>query len=78
MLWANRDSILSRTDGQRFAIELGATFTIASAPDGRAIDHDWMFQQPELFVDHLKVLGLKALSSDRPEVVGGRRRRPQR
>jgi len=63
VLWANRDSILSRADGERFAQELDATFTVASAPDGRAMDHDWMFQQPEVFFDHLEDMKLKALSS---------------
>jgi pimeloyl-ACP methyl ester carboxylesterase len=62
VLWANRDSILSRSDGQRFAAELDATFTVASAPGGRAVDHDWMFQQPDVFFDHLEGLGLKALA----------------
>jgi pimeloyl-ACP methyl ester carboxylesterase len=62
VLWANRDSILSRSDGQAFARELDATFTVASAPDGRAMDHDWMFQQPDVFFDQLDGLGLKALS----------------
>jgi len=62
VLWANRDSILARSDGRRFADELHATFTVASAPDGRAVDHDWMFQQPDVFFDHLIDLGLKALS----------------
>jgi pimeloyl-ACP methyl ester carboxylesterase len=62
VLWANRDSILSRSDGRRFAEELDATFTVASAPDGRAMDHDWMFQQPGVFFDHLDALGLKVLS----------------
>jgi pimeloyl-ACP methyl ester carboxylesterase len=63
VLWANRDSILSRSDGQMFAKEIGArSFTVAAAPDGRAIDHDWMFQQPDLFFGHLEDLGLTALS----------------
>jgi pimeloyl-ACP methyl ester carboxylesterase len=63
VLWANRDSILSRSDGRRLARELNATFTVASAPGHRAFDHDWMFQQPEAFFHHLDNLGLKALSS---------------
>ena len=63
VLWANRDSVLSRSDGERFARELGASFTVASAPDGRAIDHDWMFQQPRLFFDHLCTLGLTVFGS---------------
>jgi pimeloyl-ACP methyl ester carboxylesterase len=63
VLWANRDSVLSRADGRRFAEALHASFTVASAPDGRAIDHDWMFQQPEVFFEHLESLELKALSA---------------
>ena len=59
----NRDSILARSDGERFARELHASFTVASAPDGRPIDHDWMFQQPELFFSHLEKLKLNALTS---------------
>jgi pimeloyl-ACP methyl ester carboxylesterase len=62
VLWANRDSILSRADGQAFARELQASFTVAEAPDHRVLDHDWMFQKPELFVSHLQALGLAALS----------------
>lgn len=62
VLWANRDSILSRPDGMKFADELGASFTVAFAPDRRAVDHDWMFEEPELFFTHLKELGLQALS----------------
>lgn len=61
VLWANRDSILSRGDGENFARELHASFTVASAPDGRSIDHDWMFQEPDLFVAHLEELKLSAL-----------------
>jgi hypothetical protein len=63
VLWANRDSILSRSDGERFAQELDATFTVASAPDGRGLDHDWMFQQPDIFFEHLLGLGLKVLTA---------------
>jgi pimeloyl-ACP methyl ester carboxylesterase len=62
VLWANRDSILSRSDGEQFAEDLDATFTVASAPDGRAMDHDWMFEEPDVFFDRLDELGLKALS----------------
>ena len=63
VLWANRDSILSRSDGIRFAEELNATFTVASGPSQRVFDHDWMFQQPNDFFNHLEELKLKALSS---------------
>jgi pimeloyl-ACP methyl ester carboxylesterase len=62
VLWANRDSVLSRSDGRTFARELDATFTVASSPDGRPVDHDWVFQQPHLFMEHLDALGLKVLS----------------
>ena len=62
VLWANRDSVLSRPDGERFARELNASFTVASAPDGRPIDHDWMFQEPDLFFAHLEDLKLNALA----------------
>ena len=61
VLWANRDSILSRSDGRRFAAELDATFTVAR--DDQVLDHDWMFQQPSIFVEHLERLGLHALTA---------------
>jgi hypothetical protein len=78
VLWANRDSILRRSDGERFAKELDAkSFTVASAPDGRAIDHDWMFQQPDLFFDHLDALGLQALSSTEVLAASYQRSRPE-
>jgi pimeloyl-ACP methyl ester carboxylesterase len=63
VLWANRDSILERSDGESFARELKASFTVASAPDGRPIDHDWMFQEPALFFSHLEDLKLNALAN---------------
>jgi pimeloyl-ACP methyl ester carboxylesterase len=62
VLWAARDTILSRKDGQEFARQLHATFSVAKAPPGYGpIDHDWMFDDPELFVEHLDALGLRAL-----------------
>jgi pimeloyl-ACP methyl ester carboxylesterase len=62
VLWAERDTILSRKDGREFARRLHATFTVAKRPPGyRPIDHDWMFDDPELFVQHLDALGLRAL-----------------
>src|SRR3954462_2836930 len=63
VLWASRDSILLRSDGQDFARDLHATFTVANAPSGYgAIDHDWMFDDPDLFTAHLEDLGLQVLS----------------
>jgi pimeloyl-ACP methyl ester carboxylesterase len=58
VLWANRDSILARADGEQFARELKATFTVAEGPP---VDHDWMFDDPDLFVSHLNRLGLEVL-----------------
>ncbi|HZU78805.1 MAG TPA: alpha/beta hydrolase, partial [Acidimicrobiales bacterium] len=65
VLWANRDSILSQQDGRQFAKALGASFTVASSAEGRPIDHDWMFQDPELFLEHLDALDLRALRGRR-------------
>jgi pimeloyl-ACP methyl ester carboxylesterase len=63
VLWAEQDTILSRRDGREFARRLHATFTVADRPTGyRPIDHDWMFDDPELFVDHLDKLGLRVLA----------------
>ena len=47
----------------RFADRLHADFTVARRPPGYGpIDHDWMFDDPVLFADHLRELGLQALS----------------
>jgi pimeloyl-ACP methyl ester carboxylesterase len=63
VLWAERDSILSRADGKDFADRLHATFTVVDPPPGYGpVDHDWMFDDPELFVQHLEELGLQALN----------------
>ncbi len=66
VLWAESDTILSRADGRAFAERLHATFTVANRPAGYPrIDHDWMFDDPELFVEHLEALGLVALRVSR-------------
>jgi pimeloyl-ACP methyl ester carboxylesterase len=63
VLWAEQDTILNRRDGREFARRLNATFTVAERPPGYGpIDHDWMFDDPELFVAHLDKLGLRALT----------------
>jgi pimeloyl-ACP methyl ester carboxylesterase len=61
VLWANRDSLLSQSDGRAFAHELGASFDVVREPDARPVDHDWMYRHPELFVAHLAQLNLIAL-----------------
>ncbi len=63
VLWANRDTLLRRSDGSEFARDLHATFTVVDRPQGAApVDHDWMYRYPGLFTVHLERLGLKALS----------------
>jgi pimeloyl-ACP methyl ester carboxylesterase len=64
VLWANRDSLLSREDGARFATELRASFTVADSRVG-PIDHDWIYRHPQLFVDHLR----QALGEHRPSQI---------
>jgi pimeloyl-ACP methyl ester carboxylesterase len=64
VLWASRDTILSRENGEHFARALGASFTVANPPPGTPpVDHDWMFEQPELFATYLERLDLVALSA---------------
>ncbi|HSV05582.1 MAG TPA: alpha/beta hydrolase [Candidatus Binatus sp.] len=63
VLWAERDTLLLRSDGQAFARDIQATFTVATPPPGYGrIDHDWMFDDPELFAAHLEELGLQILA----------------
>ena len=61
VLWANRDSILTQADGREFADELDATFTVVKSPDGKPVDHDWVYRHPELFVDYVEQLDLFAM-----------------
>lgn len=64
VLWAAHDSILSRADGQKFADRLDASFTIARhQPGHRYLDHDWMFEDPDVFATHLEELDLHVLSA---------------
>jgi pimeloyl-ACP methyl ester carboxylesterase len=64
VLWANRDSLLSRADGECFARDLDADFTVVEGPNHRPIDHDWIYRHPALFIEHLERLQLKALQSE--------------
>jgi pimeloyl-ACP methyl ester carboxylesterase len=71
VLWAESDTLLARSDGREFARRLHATFTVAKAPLGYGhIDHDWMFDDPELFVLHLEHLGLHVLGGVAPSARG--------
>lgn len=63
VLWANRDSLLSRSDGQDFARDLHASFSVCDAPG--YVDHDWMYRHPRLFVGHLDRLGLAVFGGSR-------------
>ena len=46
-----------------------ADFTVAERPHGYGpIDHDWMFDDPELFAGHLAKLGLVAPAGDRANI----------
>jgi pimeloyl-ACP methyl ester carboxylesterase len=67
VLWADRDSLLSRADGARFAQDLGADFTVVRGPKG-PVDHDWIYRHPALAVEHLERLDLLALRPPQPSV----------
>jgi pimeloyl-ACP methyl ester carboxylesterase len=58
VMWANHDTLLARSDGEEFARRLHAGFTVAAGPP---VEHDWMFENPELFAAHLRRLGLEVL-----------------
>jgi pimeloyl-ACP methyl ester carboxylesterase len=61
VLWASRDSLLSRNDGMAFARDMHASFNLANPGPALVVDHDWMYRHPHLFVRHLDELGLEAL-----------------
>jgi pimeloyl-ACP methyl ester carboxylesterase len=67
VLWADRDGLLSRDDGESFARELHASFTVVHSPKIGPIDHDWMFRNPTLFVSALRKLHLEALEARRAQ-----------
>jgi pimeloyl-ACP methyl ester carboxylesterase len=61
VLWAQRDVMLRRRDGMRFAAQLHASFDVVHGWDRHGpTDHDWVFRHPELFVAALDRLNLKA------------------
>lgn len=58
VLWAERDTLLSRSDGEDFARDINGGFTIVVDPHGQGpVDHDWLFRHPHLLEDHLDRLG---------------------
>ncbi len=61
VLWASRDSILKRSDGLAFALDLGASFSVVESPLGDPVDHDWLFRHPWLAEERLGELKLWAL-----------------
>lgn len=60
VLWADRDSLLSRSDGAAFARDLGADFTVVHSPSGAPVDHDWIYRHPPLLPAQLHALGVRA------------------
>jgi pimeloyl-ACP methyl ester carboxylesterase len=67
VLWADRDGLLAREDGEAFARELNASFTVVHCPKLGPIDHDWMFRNPTIFVSALEQLHLEALGPRRAQ-----------
>jgi len=68
VLWADRDGLLSRADGEEFARALNASFSVVHSPKIGPIDHDWMFRNPTLLVSALKKLHLHALEPSQERV----------
>jgi pimeloyl-ACP methyl ester carboxylesterase len=61
VLWAADDAILSREDGEEFAHELKASFTVAEQPrSSDPLTHDWIIDQPDVFEVYIDKLGLLA------------------
>lgn len=59
VFWAERDTLVSKDLGARFARDLGAQLFIVTDPGGAGpVDHGWIFQHPELFVARLEQRGL--------------------
>lgn len=58
VLWAERDTLLPRPEGEAFARRLGAGFHVISGrPGGGPTDHDAMFRHPRLFTETLVRVG---------------------
>jgi pimeloyl-ACP methyl ester carboxylesterase len=61
VLWAERDSLLTREDGQAFAVDLGADFVVVHGTDRTPVDHDWLYRHPHLALRELQRLDLDVL-----------------
>lgn len=57
VIWAERDTLLPRSEGEGFARSLGASFHILSGEGVGPIDHDAMFRHPQQFVQKLAQIG---------------------
>ena len=59
VLWAERDTLLERDEGRRFAERLGASFTLVREPEGAGtVDHDWLYRRPWLVPPALERIGV--------------------
>lgn len=61
VLWASRDSLLSRDDGKAFAADMDASFEAVESPLDKPVDHDWVYRHPWLLEERLEALDLWAL-----------------
>jgi pimeloyl-ACP methyl ester carboxylesterase len=59
VIWAERDTLLPRSEGESFARSLGAPFHLlcSDGPTG-PVDHDAMFRHPGLFARKLRDIGV--------------------
>ncbi|HET9078086.1 MAG TPA: alpha/beta hydrolase [Acidimicrobiales bacterium] len=60
VLWAERDTLLPRSEGEAFARRLGASFHVIETSDGGPVDHDAMYRHPRRFVAALEAVGALA------------------
>lgn len=61
VLWASRDSLLSRRAGEALAADLNASFTMVRGRFSMPADHDWLYRHPWLVREHLEELTVWAL-----------------
>ncbi len=59
LLWAERDTLIERDEGRRFAERIGGSFTLIREPDGiGTVDHDWLYRRPWLVPPALERIGV--------------------